>query len=534
MSVSYRLILSAGLLAVLGVIWGACGSEDPATPEEPTPVCTVRPDTVDFGPVTVGTSAERTIEIENTGTGTLSGNIAVSTAAPCDGFSIVSGGGSFSLAANQILSVRVRFEPATTGAKSCRLETGAALCGDIVLLGSAEVPTDCAVDPLNIDFGSVGVGTTRDTTFTITNTGGGFLSGSVDASCGPVTVVSGGGPYTLGAGQSRVVTIRFQPSEGANSCTVETGTALCSDVLVTGVTDFPSFVATVVGEAGTILRTSDGGETWVRQTSGTTRILGAVCFTDTSTGTAVGQNGTILRTTDGGATWAPQTSNTTSFMGDVFFTDASTGTTVGTFGVILHTSDGGATWTPQTSNTTENLNRVFFVDASTGWIIGWRGIVLKTTDGGANWVPQDPGTDRLLATLWFFDAATGMIGTTASTWSAFSTSQLLRTSNGGDSWSISAPAPDMTFNALWFLDANVGTAVGAGGEILRTSDGGASWAFQNSGLSQLNGVSLLDVNVGVAVGYNGKIIETFDGGGSWVERPSTTLAGLRDVWVVGY
>ena len=52
--------------------------------------------------------------------------------------------------------------------------------------------------------------------------------------------------------------------------------------------------------AGTILRTTDGGATWVSQASGTTNLLRGVSFTDEHTGTVVGDWGTILRTTDGG------------------------------------------------------------------------------------------------------------------------------------------------------------------------------------------------------------------------------------------
>ena len=57
---------------------------------------------------------------------------------------------------------------------------------------------------------------------------------------------------------------------------------------------------TAVGDLGTILRTTDGGSSWVSQTSGTTRALGGVSFTDATTGTVVGGLGTILRTTTGG------------------------------------------------------------------------------------------------------------------------------------------------------------------------------------------------------------------------------------------
>src|SRR5712671_1288482 len=65
---------------------------------------------------------------------------------------------------------------------------------------------------------------------------------------------------------------------------------------------------TVVGEYGTIVRTTDGGNSWTIQTSGTTQTLWAVSFTDANNGTAVGEGGTIVRTTDGGTHWASQAS----------------------------------------------------------------------------------------------------------------------------------------------------------------------------------------------------------------------------------
>ena len=53
-------------------------------------------------------------------------------------------------------------------------------------------------------------------------------------------------------------------------------------------------------DSGTILRTDDGGATWTRQSSGTNNYLYGVSFVDANTGTAVGGAGTILRTTTGG------------------------------------------------------------------------------------------------------------------------------------------------------------------------------------------------------------------------------------------
>jgi hypothetical protein len=94
----------------------------------------------------------------------------------------------------------------------------------------------CSVDPLAIDFaGSVLVGGSRDTTFTIANLGVGLLAGSVSEECDQFEVVSGG-TYALSNGESQVVTVRFEPTApGTFHCTIETGADICGDVSITAV-----------------------------------------------------------------------------------------------------------------------------------------------------------------------------------------------------------------------------------------------------------------------------------------------------------
>jgi hypothetical protein len=63
---------------------------------------------------------------------------------------------------------------------------------------------------------------------------------------------------------------------------------------------------------------------WFQQSPLQTDIrLNGVNFTDANTGTIVGANGTILRTTDGGTTWVDQTSNSTAYLYGISFTDAN-------------------------------------------------------------------------------------------------------------------------------------------------------------------------------------------------------------------
>jgi len=97
-------------------------------------------------------------------------------------------------------------------------------------------PPECSVSETSLNFGNVNIDSYGDLDFTITNTGGGTLSGDPNETCSHYSIVSGGEPYNLGGGQSHDVTVRFSPtSSGTKTCTIETGNPICSDVSCTGV-----------------------------------------------------------------------------------------------------------------------------------------------------------------------------------------------------------------------------------------------------------------------------------------------------------
>jgi hypothetical protein len=135
---------------------------------------------------------------------------------------------------------------------------------------------------------------------------------------------------------------------------------------------------------GVILRTTNGGNNWVKSQSATSYpMLYSVCYPTPSTGIIVGNKGTILRTTDGGATWAPRISGTTIGLRGVSFSDPYYGTVVGDGMTILQTIDGGLTWSVQSSGSNSNLYAVSFVDPSHGTIVGEGGAILSTSLPGS-------------------------------------------------------------------------------------------------------------------------------------------------------
>src|SRR5262245_54438010 len=143
---------------------------------------------------------------------------------------------------------------------------------------------------------------------------------------------------------------------------------------------------TVVGYYGTIVRTTDAGNSWTIQSSGTTQNLWAVSLTDVNNGAAVGEGGTIVTTMDGGDHWVTRASGTTFQLRGVSFTNASNGTAVGEGGTIVRTTDGGNSWFPQSSGTGNTLFGVSFIDTNTGTAvggacgIGGESTILRTTD----------------------------------------------------------------------------------------------------------------------------------------------------------
>jgi hypothetical protein len=60
---------------------------------------------------------------------------------------------------------------------------------------------------------------------------------------------------------------------------------------------------------GIIVKTTDGGTSWIELTSGTSKALYAVYFPKADTGYAVGENGTILKTINGGGVGIYETSD---------------------------------------------------------------------------------------------------------------------------------------------------------------------------------------------------------------------------------
>lgn len=193
-----------------------------------SPICDLSVDALTFGEVTVGAcSAVTGFTISNVGGGTLVGAVP----AFCGAFEVISGSGSFALdPTDPPLAVQLQFCPDEPGTSTCSLNLGTA-CSAVGLEGTAlpdqEEPV-CAVSVGSLTFADVVVGEcSTDAGFTISNVGGGELSVTVPASCGPFQVNAGSGSFTLlPTDPPRRVELAFCPTTpGPSICSLDLGSA---------------------------------------------------------------------------------------------------------------------------------------------------------------------------------------------------------------------------------------------------------------------------------------------------------------------
>lgn len=166
--------------------------------------------------------------------------------------------------------------------------------------------------------------------------------------------------------------------------------------------------AVAVGEFGTVLVSSDGGQSWHSAapdwknftTDGAEPHLYDAVIADNGEMTIAGEFGLILRSDDGGASWRALHHGDSSIFG-LSLDAQGRGFAVGQVGTVLRTDDNGKSWTTLDSGSHANLLSVQAVSHDVVVISGIRGS-LVTHDGGQTWQSR---TEGALGNLWFSEMA---------------------------------------------------------------------------------------------------------------------------------
>ncbi len=268
------------------------------------------------------------------------------------------------------------------------------------------------------------------------------------------------------------------------------------DLKLTDVFFVSEQVGWVSGASGTLLKTTNGGDTW-------TAVLGGdpgaakddaienLRFVDPTHGWAVKKN-KVLRTTDG-ESWEEfgRIGEQYGFYHDYAFATPEVGVQiVKEHDYLAQTRDAGKTWKPVLQNCSvqlevDGLSRtvkchprsLFFLSPTTGFAVGAAAakaiVVLKTDDGGTTWntlavVPDVAHSDE--SYFWqgivFTDENTGFVILPRG-------SKFIATSDGGKTWRGTIAHVK---GKLKFAGSQVGWSFDDKSQFTYTTDGGKRWA----------------------------------------------------------
>lgn len=223
---------------------------------------------------------------------------------------------------------------------------------------------------------------------------------------------------------------------------------------------------------------------------------------------AAGTNGKVVKSDDGGKSWVRQPTPTQSNLQGFAAWDERRAVAVGNKGVIIVTADGGNTWSQAKVAQSDNPNKLFrvriFDDAA--WAVGEFHTLLQSKDHGATWTRALPEKDSALNNVFFLGQDGWVVG-------EFGT--VMKSSDGGAAWSAVSTANKVSLMAVAFRDPRNGVAVGLSGTVMSSGDGGATWAQAPKVTKEHLYSVLWDTDHWVAVGDKGVMVTAGPDAGNW-------------------
>ncbi|MGB7728418.1 MAG: choice-of-anchor D domain-containing protein [Candidatus Acidiferrum sp.] len=183
------------------------------------PSLTITPSSASFGDVTVGSPVTQTIQLSNSGTGTLS---VTQVSVAGSGFSTGTLSLPIALSSGQSTSFNVQFAPASAGTASGSVTIVSNALNSpavIAMSGTGVASTQILTfSTTSLGFGNVNTGSSSTQSVTVTNGGNASVTVSQISESGAGFTLSGAGtPVTLTAGQSLTFGVIFDPSAAGSA-----------------------------------------------------------------------------------------------------------------------------------------------------------------------------------------------------------------------------------------------------------------------------------------------------------------------------
>lgn len=309
--------------------------------------------------------------------------------------------------------------------------------------------------------------------------------------------------------------------------------ALASKNLLNGVAQAGKRVV-AVGKRGHILYSNDLGKTWQQADVPVSSDLTAVYFPSPLKGWAVGHDGVVLKSEDGGSTWVKQLDGREigKIMTD-YYAQRST--------EPHSNAEVQATLREQARRFTEDgadkpFLGVYFENDMVGYVVGAFGMIFRTEDGGKRWTPwfertENPNYRHFMAIASVGDAL----------YIAGEQGLVLRLDNAAQRFRAVPVDYNGTFFTIAGRNGNV-LVSGLHGALFRSENAGASWEKVKTDVTgAITGASSTGDGRIVLVSQAGDVLLSADDGKTFVMQPGSrgvpasavTSADLRSLVIVG-
>jgi photosystem II stability/assembly factor-like uncharacterized protein len=179
-----------------------------------------------------------------------------------------------------------------------------------------------------------------------------------------------------------------------------------------------------IGKA--LCKSFDGGSTWNYKDIYNSSIPGAIpsslFFTSPDIGYVGTENYGILKTIDGGNSWINSTNTSNLAIQSITFTNDSIGYSLSDH-MCLKTNNSGLSWDTIYNNSSMNLKSMNFINSNTGIIFGDQ--IIKTTDGGNSWT-----------SIYNQEVKSASFKTPNTIYAITADNHIYMTENGGNNWVI--------------------------------------------------------------------------------------------------
>ena len=311
---------------------------------------------------------------------------------------------------------------------------------------------------------------------------------------------------------------------------------------------------------------------WIAQNSGTNQNLYDIEFLNDKTGWAVGDAGVVIKTTDGGNTWVNIPNPSVQYGGlmwDIHPVDSEVVYAVAGYDFIMKTSNGGDNWSILSGRLMSGtaFKSVFFLNRDTGWFLGTNK-VFRTFNGGvtldsfyAPWFTNFEihfkdvntgvfcGTGRVFKSTdqgeTWFDTNVPVGGSfrefrklgisNDNVWVVGSSSPVYKSTDYCDTWEIITPGQQIGGIPIYFVNDNTGYIGRSLNNLIKTTNGGFNWYQQQTDPNSqafISSISFSNDTIGWYSCAIGRIYKTTTGG-QWITNISSISEVLSDNFILG-